>query len=373
MSARLQTHWQRAVAGIAERFAGLEVTETKGSLHIRKPLNTDCLLAYFILASMPAAIIGTLHTGADYLAGFAAEPGLYAGWRLSALHAAGLSASPDDTGASLLLGLTIIGPLIMVATVVSIAWEVVFAALRRRPIDPGWTMASWLFVLLLPPRTPLWLAAVGMTFGAVLGKHIFGGTGRYITSPAVLAALFVYYAYPALFADVTIWHAAGEAGIAAAMNEGMSWWQVFSRGGSGLLGTGSALACAIGGLWLALTGIASLRTFGGALLGLVLAATIATALGGTFPAHWHFALGSFAFCWAFALTDPTTLPLTRTGRWLHGACFAVLVVLMREADPTHPEGTLFAVLLASLFVPLIDFSILRVQQARLGGRLEIET
>lgn len=369
MTGRPENHWQRAAAGIVERFIGRELTKTTGSLHIRNPVNTDRLLALFVLASMPAAIVGTLSAGTDYLATIAAQPDLNTGWRMFALTAAGFSISPDDVLAPLLLGLMIVAPLVVVATITSITWEIVFAALRRRPVDPGWPMASWLFALLLPPGTPLVLAAVGMSFGAVLGKHIFGGTGRYIASPAVLGALFLHYAYPTLFADMTIWNTADEFGTA----EGMSWWQTFAHSEPGLLGTGSALACTAGALLLAVAGIASLRTLAGALLGLLLAASIATALGGTFPAYWHFALGSFAFCWAFTLTDPTTLPLTRAARWLHGACFGVLVVLMREADPTQPEGSLFAVLLAGLFVPLIDFAVLRTQHARFKGRLEIET
>jgi Na+-transporting NADH:ubiquinone oxidoreductase subunit B len=370
MTGRPENRWQRAAAGIAERFTGREVTKTTGSLHIRNPLNTDRLLALFILASIPAAIVGTLSAGTEYLAAIVAQPDLNTGWRMFALT--GAAASPDDAPAVLLLGLTIIAPLVVVATMTSITWEIVFAALRRRPVDPGWPMASWLFVLLLPPGTPLVLAAIGMTFGAVLGKHIFGGTGRYIASPAVLGALFLHYAYPALVADMTIWNTADGLATAEVANQGMSWWQTFAGREPGLLGTGSALACMAGALWLAVAGVASLRTLTGALFGLLLAATIATALGGTYPAHWHFALGSFAFCWAFTLTDPTTLPLTRGGRWLHGIFFGVLVVLMREADPTHPEGTLFAVLLAGLFVPLIDFAVLRAQHLRFGGQLEIE-
>jgi len=373
MIGRPENHWQRAAAGIVERFTGRAVTKTTGSLHIRNPVNTDRLLALFVLASMPAAIIGMLSAGADYLAAIVAQPDLNTGWRMFALKAAGFSTSPDGALATLLLGLMIVAPLVLVATFTSITWEIVFAALRRRPVDPGWPMASWLFVLLLPPGTPLVLAAVGMTFGVVLGKHIFGGTGRYIASPAVLGALFLHYAYPTLFADMTIWHTTDKFGTAELMNQGMSWWQTFAHRELGLLGTGSALACAGGGLWLAVAGVASLRTLAGALFGLLLAATIASALGGTFAAHWHFALGSFAFCWAFTLTDPTTLPLTRGGRWLHGIFFGVLVILMREADPTHPEGTLFAVLLAGLFVPLIDFAVLRAQHLLFGGQLEIET
>jgi len=373
MSGMQRSPWLRAGAEMMGRLAGGAFHATSGSLHVRHRANTDRLLAMFVLASLPAALVGAWGVGSEVLNALTPEMELPGGWRVQALAALGMNASPDRFVAALVLGLMFIVPLMLVATTVSVLWEIVFATVRERAVDPGWPMTSCLFVLLLPHDTPLLLAAIGMTFGTVLGKHIFGGTGRYIASPAVIGALFLHFSYPALSSATSTWQTVASLGSAAAIEQGISWWQVFWGNEVGMLGTSSALACAAGALWLAVTGVVSWRTLFGALLGLTGAVTIASLFGETLPAHWHFALGSFAFCWAFVLTDPTTLPLTRAGRWLHGALFGVLVIIMREADPTHPESTLFAVLLASLFVPLIDYIVLRAQHTRCGGRLEIET
>jgi Na+-transporting NADH:ubiquinone oxidoreductase subunit B len=335
------------------RCIGRAPKDSDVSVRFRHSASTDRLLTLFILASLPTALVGA--------------------WHIGALEIARMGTSADNPIAAVLLGLSFIAPLLFVSTLTCIMWEIIFAATRKRAIDPGWLMASWLYVMLLPHQTPLILAAIGMSFGAVFGKHVFGGTGRYIASPALVGALFLYYAYPPLGDLATTWQTVADLGAMRAAEQGISWWHIFFGDEVGLLGTGSALACLLGAIGLACARVASLRTLLGAIVGLFVAASIAGQFGNTLPAHWHFALGSFSFCWAFVLTDPTTLPLTKIGRWLHGATFGVLVILIREADPTHPEATLFALLLASLFVPLIDYIVLRAHIARFGGQLELET
>lgn len=334
-----------------------------GPVHLCNPRSTNEILLLFVVASLPAALVGAWSAGARWLAlSTDTAPG---GWRLELLTAVGLS--PTSETAALFAGLTFLLPLFLVATLVSLAWAIVFSTVRHRALDSGWLMSGWLFVLLLPPQTPLLFAAIAMTFGAVIGNHVFGGTGRYIASPAAVGALFLHFAYPTLAPAATTWSEVAALGAAAAPGQGITLLSLLAGSESGMLGTTSALACAGGALWLALTGTASFRTLAGGLLGLFLAGWLAFALGGSLPPYWHFAAGNVAFCWAFVLTDPTTLPLTRSGRWLHGLAFGGLVVLMREADPTRPESSLFAVLLAALLVPLIDYLTLRVGR----GGLEV--
>lgn len=328
-----------------------------GQLRLRNPRSTAGILLLFVLASLPAALVGAWSAGTDWLADPASGEG--AGWRYPLLKSIGFAMTPADTASAIAAGLGFLVPLFLVAVMTSIAWELLFASARRRAVDPGWLMSSWLFVLLLPAQTPLVFAAVGMSFGAVIGKHVFGGTGRYIASPAAVGALFLHFAYPALASATTTW---GEIAIlrgSGAMETGLAFLPVFAGRETGLIGTTSALACLAGAAWLALAGAASWRTLAGGLLGIAAAGLLAAGLGSSLPPHWHFALGNAAFCWAFVLTDPTTLPLTRSGRWLHGLSFGGLLVLMREADPTHPESSLFAVMLAALLVPLIDYATVR--------------
>lgn len=308
--------------------------------------DTTQILSLFIVASLPAALLGAWNAGAGHLV-------------------AG-GAAADSAPAAFAAGLALWLPLLIGAALTALAWEVLFAGLRQRPADPGWAMSAWLYVLLLPPQTPLVFAVLGMSFGAVFGHHVFGGTGRYVASPAVIGALFLHFAYPSLSQADSTFGSLIALGATATV-EHVGWWSAFAGREPGLLGTPSALAALAGALYLVIRGVVSLRTLGGGLLGLLLAS-----LGGGLPVHWHFVLGNVAFCWAFVLTDPTTQPLTKSGRWLYGAAFGALVILMREADPAHPDGSLFAVLLAALLVPVIDYATLRVQIRRDGPGLRVD-
>lgn len=296
---------------------------------------SERLLAIFVSASLPAALLAAWYAGA-------APP------------------APTESGdwsqewLRLQAGLRLLLPMLAVAGLVGLAWERLFAVCRGRTPDAGWFMAAWLFVLLLPPATPLWLVALGMSFGALFGAHVFGGTGRYVASPAVVGALFLHFAYPSILAGALPWTTI--AAYSAPATPGVPAYAFL-------------VTCAAGAFTLVASGATSARTLLGALLGLTMAAALHDALS----VFDHAVLGSFAFCWAFLLTDPSTQALTRAGRWLHGALFGVLLVLIRAADPAAPDGVLFAVLLAGLLVPLFDYIALSMLRLRRGATLELRS
>lgn len=350
---------------------------TPAAPHVRARVGTDRLLAWFILASAPAVLVGCWSLGAALASASpeAGEGGL-GGWR-AALAAGGAADGPAGVLASLGLGLSYFVPILTVAVVVAVAWETAFAVWRERPADPGIFMTAWLFAALSPATLPLPLAALGMSFGVVLGSKIFGGTGRYLVSPALLGAVFLSLAYPAVFdprgavpatALATTWSELATDGAAALEAAGRSWLAIFAGREVDLLGTSSALACLAGAGVLAVRGAASWRTLAGGLLGLWLASGLGADT--PIPGRWHLAVGSFAFCLAFVATDPTTLPLTRLGRWLHGAAIGALVVAIRMLNPAHPEGSLAAILIAALFTPIFDHAVVawhaRVSRAERG-------
>lgn len=327
----------------------------------------------FVLASLPAALFGTWNLGWQTL--LAIEDGVVASvpaWLGTLAAAAEPSAvtDPSVTGERVLIaaaiGLGAVLPLLAVTLGTSAFWAAVFARLRKRPVDPGWLPAAWLLLLLLPPGTTLGVAALAASFAAVVGLHIFGGTGRYLVSPAVLGVLFVHFSYPELAASaiavpgpvVADWSlAVGSDGAAPGM--------VHALVGivPGAIGTTSTLACLFGALVLVATRIASWRVFAGAGVGLLVCWAL-LAWGSDDPLArmevWrHVLLGNFAFALAFLATDPSPAPLLRGTRWLYGALFAALTVIIRVLDPVHPEGSLFALLLAGLAVPLMDHLALR--------------
>ena len=347
--------------------------------HVRSSVTTGRLLNAFVVASLPAMLIGVWNLGYQtLLAGQDLHIAGVLGWRGSVLQALGMDTAAENALACVVFGLLQLLPLFATATAVAYGWERIIAKQRRRAVDPAWFMTAWLFVLLLPPATPVLLAALGMSFAAIIGTHIFGGTGRYLVSPALLGALFLHFSYP------------GFVGVALPLPDvelATTWVRVAAEGPGavdfvavllgvelGAAGTVSTAACILGAAYLVRVGAASPRTLLGAIIGLVVAAMLANLAG---PAdsvwqvswYWHLALGNFAFALVFLATDPTTSPLTPGGRCVHGALLGGLTIMLRVVDPAHPEGTLFAVLLAGLAVPFIDHVTLRLAMARALIRL----
>lgn len=306
----------------------------------------------FIAASAPAAAVGVWSLGARIAE---TSPDTVESWQIAALEYLGLDRAQPSALSAVALGCAFFVPLLVTSLAVSRAWAEVFSRVRHRPRDSGWAMMAWLYTLLLPATMPLHFAALGLSFGAVFGCYVFGGTGRYIVSPALLGIVFVAIAYPGFMADTQWLPGDGATSSWAAVASGtdpgtVGWLPLFLGNEIGALGAGSTLACLLGAGVLIGLRVASVRIVAASLLSFAAAAW----LGGELPWYWHLAVGNFAFVLAFIATDPTTKPRTRGGCWAFGALFGALTIALRVANPEHPEGTWFALLLASLCVPLFD-------------------
>lgn len=260
--------------------------------------------------------------------------------------------------------------LAVVVLAASLAWHLAFAIARGRSLDSGWLMHGWLFCLLAPADLSLPLATVGISFGVVMGSLIFGGTGRYLVSPALLGIVFVSLSYPAPF-DAALANSGWGQLVATQLQQPTNWGRFALLQTTPTIAEVSAMACLFGALLLYWVGVSSLRIVIGALLGASMAAYVVNIAGpdialSALPPFGHWISGSFAFCVAFIATDPTAAATTRPGRWLYGGLVGVLTVALRVFNPEHPEGTYSACLLASLFAPLIDHVCLRLQLRRKG-------
>lgn len=292
------------------------------------------ILRRFVLASMPCAVFGIWNTGRH-------------------LRAEGMAAAGQTVFGDFVAGVGAFMPLLAVALAVSLAWGAVFARLRDRSLDPAWFLSAWLFVLLCPHDLPLAGVVAGVSFGVVFGLHVFGGTGRYLVSPALLGAVFIQLAYPGWF-DGAAWLTSGQGG-----------WPLFVGFEAGPFATTSEVLSLLGATILVYFGAASWRIIAGGVVGALLMAS----LPGALPLGYeHLLLGQLMFCLAFVATDPSAAATTRSGRWIYGALIGALTVLFRVADPAHPEGTLLACLAAALFAPLIDTLVIRLQVYRYSRR-----
>jgi Na+-transporting NADH:ubiquinone oxidoreductase subunit B len=274
-------------------------------------------------------------------------------------------------------------PSYLVTVAVGGAWEVLFSLVRRHPINEGFLVTSMLFPLILPPVTPLWQVALGISFGVVIGKEVFGGTGKNFLNPALTARAFLYFAYPAQISGDAVWVAvdgvsratplgimaiADPAAGIAAMN--LSWWQAFVGVMPGSMGETSALACLLGAVLLIVTGIGSWRIMAGVLLGGMGLATVFWVAGSStnamfnLPPWWHLVLGGYMFGLVFMATDPVSAAMTHTGRWIYGVLIGVMTVLIRVVNPAFPEGIMLAILFGNVFAPTIDYFVVQAHVKR---------
>jgi len=354
---------------------------TAGAPHVRDAIDLKRVMVFVVLAAMPCVLMALWNTG--YQANLAiAQLGLDSvpGWRGAILNVLGLGYAPNNVLASAVHGLLYFLPIYLTTLVVGGIWEVTFAMIRNHEVNEGFLVTSLLFALILPPDLPLWQVALGISFGVVIGKEVFGGTGKNILNPALVGRAFLYFAYPAEISGDAVWVAVdgvtsatplaigAGAGIEGITNSGVTWWQAFIGSIPGSMGETSALAVLLGAAFLIYTGIASWRIIVGVFLGMAATAWTFNLFGDSpmaaTPWYWHLVLGGFAFGMVFMATDPVTAAQTNAGRWLFGLLIGVLTVLIRVANPAFPEAIMMAILLANVFAPMIDQGVIAVHARR---------
>jgi len=260
-----------------------------------------------------------------------------------------------------------------------------FAIKRRHEINEGFFVTSILFALIVPPDVPLWQAAMGISFGVVIGKEVFGGTGKNFLNPALTGRAFLFFAYAPQMSGDSVWTAVdgfsgatalsqiaenGLPAILAATGEPLTWMDAFLGNMQGSIGETSTLAILIGAAILLVTRIASWRIIAGVFLGMVAFSSFLNLVGSdtnpffATPWYWHLVIGSFAFGMVFMATDPVSASMTNTGKWIFGALIGVMTVMIRVLNPAYPEGVMLAILFANLFAPLIDSFVIRANVKR---------
>jgi Na+-transporting NADH:ubiquinone oxidoreductase subunit B len=350
---------------------------TEGSTHVRDSIDQKRLMITVGVALGPCIAMALYNTG--YQANLAmSEMGITAatGWRGWVIQTLGVGHNPGNIIANVIFGLLYFAPVFLVCNMVGGIWELLFATIRKHEINEGFLVTGMLFPLTLPPTIPLWQVAVGISFGVVIGKEVFGGTGKNFLNPALTARAFIFFAYPADMSGDAIWTAvdgftgATPLGLVAAEGMGaltadVSWTEAALGRIQGSMGETSVVACLIGASFLVYTGIGSWRI----MLSVLLAALGTSALlyytgSETNPMFemnpaWHLVLGGFAFGLVFMATDPVSAAMTQTGQWIYGFLIGFLVIVIRVINPAFPEGVMLAILFGNVFAPTIDALVVR--------------
>ena len=360
---------------------------TKTSAHVRDAVDMKRVMTTVWWCAFFPMLAGMYHTGLQAnLAMDAMGLESLEGWRGVLLElVAGYDA--DSIWDCVVYGAMFFVPIYMVVFVVGGLWEVVIATIRGHEVNEGFFVTSILFSLIVPASLPLWQAALGISFGVVIGKEIFGGTGKNFLNPALTGRAFLFFAYPGEISGDAVWTAvdgfsgATPLGIAAldgmkgVTTEGFTWMDAFLGKMQGSVGETSTLAILVGGAILLITKTASWRIMAGVMLGMIATAMMFNSIGSetnpmfSMPWHWHLVLGGFAFGMVYMATDPVSAAMTNTGKWWYGALIGAMCVLIRVVNPAYPEGIMLAILFANLFAPLIDWQVVRSNVKRRLARV----
>ncbi len=383
---------------------------THGQTHVRDAIDLKRMMSMVVLALVPVTLFGMWNVG--YQANTAIQAMEVLGvdhdgdWHHKIHHALGFVSDPGNHADNFILGAIHFLPIYIVCMFVGGHIEMVFSVLRGHEINEGFLVTGLLFPLTLPPTIPLWQVALGIAFGVIVAKEVFGGTGRNFLNIALTSRAFLYFAYASEISGDKVWTAAdgfsgatalGQmANAAAAPNAELAaeaakatssdlainslsqiqygwggvgeitWTDAFIGTIQGCIGETSALLCAVGAAILIAAGIGSWRIMLSVVLGVIATSTLlnfvpseTNAMMGV-PFWWHLVVGGLAFGLVYMATDPVSASMTETGKWIYGGLIGFMTVLIRVINPAFPEGIMLAILFGNVFAPLIDYFVVQM-------------
>ncbi len=371
---------------------------TSSGVHIRDGMDLKRTMVFVVLAMQMCLLFGMYNIGYQHYLALGIDAGHFT---------------------KFLYGFFQMLPIIIVAHVVGLGIEFFFAAKKGHAIEEGFLVTGQLIPLIMPPDIPLWIVALATAFAVIIGKEAFGGTGMNILNIALLARVFVFFAYPLDISGDICWVAydynwlhqifgMGKATMASLGLENIpdqfnglkeyvlankvDGWTgatplgLASKGGwesvvanysikdimlgfvPGSIGEVCKPAIILGAIMLVVTGIGSWRimlsmVFGAIVMGLIFNASGANAFLAV-PWYYQLMMGSFLFAMAFMATDPVTAAQTNTGKLVYGFMIGVVGMIVRVLNPAYPEGWMLAILFCNVFAPLIDHLVVQANIKR---------
>jgi len=374
-----------AIYEVFDTFFYSPSSTTRSTAHVRDGIDLKRIMITVWIATFPAMFYGMYNLGFQANTIVAAGGGAITDWHAPLINLFGAT-DPGSLIDCFIFGAIYFLPIYITTFLVGISWEILFAVRRGHEVNEGFFVTSVLFALCCPPDIPLWQVAMGISFGVVIGKEVFGGTGKNFLNPALTGRAFLYFAYPAQLSGDAVWTAVdGYTGATAlsvvaadgmeALRAQMSWWDTFSGNIHGSIGETSTLAILIGGALLLYTRIAAWRIVAGVFLGMFAFSTLLNVVGSdsnpafAMPWYWHLSVGGFAFGMIYMATDPVSAAMTDIGKIWYGVLIGVMTVLIRVVNPAFPEGIMLAILFANLFAPLIDHFVVQANVKRRLARV----
>ena len=361
---------------------------TRTAPHVRDGIDLKRMMITVVIALQPCVAWAHYNTGYQALRAISQGALPLDTWQTALWMWLGLSFNPENPLLCFLFGGLYFIPILAAGFLVGAVVEIGTAIIRGHEVNEGFLVTGFLLPLTLPPTIPLWMVMLGMAFGLIFGKEVFGGTGMNFLNPALTARVFLFFAYPAYMSGDAPWIAANFGGVdsfsgatwlaqaasTAGALGGANWWNAFVGLVPGSMGETSVLCCLFGMAILVVTRIGSIQSMTGVIVGTILMSAILNAVGSTtnpmfeVPFWWHMVLGGWAFGMVFMATDPVSSAFTNVGRFYYGLGIGVLVILVRVVNPAYPEGMMLAILLMNVFAPFIDHFVVQANIARRVAR-----
>ena len=381
-----------AIYEMFDTFAYSPNSVTHSASHVRDGIDLKRIMILVWLCTFPAMFYGMYNVGWQALSHIASSGVTPDGDWHYAIIGLFSSFNAGSIWDCMVYGAVYFFPIYIVTFAVGITWEVIFAVKRGHEINEGFFVTSILFALICPPTIPLWQVALGISFGVVLGKEVFGGTGKNFLNPALTGRAFLFFAYPAQMSGDTVWTAvdgfSGATALSSAAANGLdgltsmvtpdgsafTFMDAFVGNMQGSIGEVSTLAILLGGVVLLISKVASWRIVAGVAIGTAVIGLLFNAIGSStnalfnVPFYWHYVLGGWAFGAFFMATDPVSASMTNTGKWVFGILIGVMVMLIRVVNPAFPEGMMLAILFGNLFAPVIDHFVIQANIKRRSAR-----
>lgn len=403
---------------------------THGQTHVRDNIDLKRMMITVVMALVPATLFGMWNVGyqANTAIQRAAEAEKYVGdWHYTIHNAIGFTNDPSSIADCMVLGAIFFIPIYIVCMFVGGHIEMVFSVLRGHEINEGFLVTGLLFPLTLPPSIPLWQVAVGIAFGVIVAKEVFGGTGRNFLNVALTSRAFLYFSHAGQISGDKVWTAVDGFSAATPLGqmanaqpvpkldadgapifengkpifdaaatpavdsleqikyslgqadpvewtETLTLQDAFLGNIQGCIGETSTLMCLIGAAILIGAGIGSWKIMAGVLGGVAGTSLFLNAVSMhsnpmmDVPFYWHFVIGGLAFGLVFMATDPVSASMTEKGKWIYGALIGFMTVLIRCINPAFPEGIMLAILFGNVFAPLIDYFVVSANVRRRMAR-----
>ncbi|MBN4058068.1 NADH:ubiquinone reductase (Na(+)-transporting) subunit B [Olleya sp. AH-315-K02] len=379
-------------------FLYLPNDTTKGGTHIKAADDLKRTMNIVIMSLIPCLIFGMFNTGYQHFLALG---------EIQAISG-GFFSIEFWTLANFIVGFWKILPLVLVSYGVGLGVEFIFAIIKKHEVEEGYLVTGMLVPLIVPIDIPLWMLAVAVVFGVVIGKEVFGGTGMNILNPALTIRAFLFFAYPTWMSGDKVWvHGAVErdqliaagqnidaisgetilGGIAQNNPVAHSVADMFFGFIPGSIGETSTLLIILGGLFLIFAKIGSWRIMLSAVIGAIVMGLIFNQIadagiisesskfyGLMSTEYWHHLLiGGLAFGIVFMATDPVTASQTNRGKWIYGFFIGFISILIRVFNPAYPEGVMLAILLMNVFAPTIDHYVVQGNVKKRLKRMKVKT